>query len=317
MQDDFSFSPLQNGLEFLLSSLEHLTAASSTPPSAVRSSDHKWAQKRHLKYALLHVCSSVEVLFKVRLRNEHWSLVYANVNKADDSAQDGEVESVAFADLMNRLVRICKVNLSEQDRKQLLALRKRRNCLEHFGTVDSLLAVMASVTTTVGFIVDFAQSCFSKEALEEERCLLNAIRKQLGDCRAFIDHRWKAIRADVKLLALVVECPACQQHALGVVPGVILCRFCHYQSSPPEAAREYLASAGARHIAMSAPAGPDDMKKCAVCQYQTLVLDVTTSKMFCFSCGDQWLARDVSHCLECAAILLTAPDGASCCPNCD
>ena len=75
MQGDFRFSPLQNGFEFLFSSLEHLTAASAIlTPSVPLTTQEAWTQKRHLKYALLHLCSSIEVLFKVRLKQEHWSL---------------------------------------------------------------------------------------------------------------------------------------------------------------------------------------------------------------------------------------------------
>jgi hypothetical protein len=152
MQGDFRFSPLENGLDFLLSSLEHLTAASSiAKPGEELTPEQTWHQKRHLKYALLHLCSSIEVLFKVRLKQEHWSLVFANVNKADNEAQDdGEFESVAFHDLMDRLVRICKIDLSEEQRRQLTNLRKRRNRMEHFGTVDSVLASGVTQNRPVG-----------------------------------------------------------------------------------------------------------------------------------------------------------------------
>ncbi|HWB98353.1 MAG TPA: hypothetical protein VG672_16685 [Bryobacteraceae bacterium] len=72
MTNDFEFSLLENGLDFLLSSLEHLTAAStSTVVKTGKASSNVLPpdQKRHLKYALLHLCSSIELIFKERLQN--------------------------------------------------------------------------------------------------------------------------------------------------------------------------------------------------------------------------------------------------------
>src|SRR5260370_25514085 len=119
MQGDFQFSPLENGLDFLLSSLEHLTNASSLASTDSALSDNKkWQQKRHLKYALLHLCSSIELLFKVRLHQEHWSLVFDDISKADKQAQDiGNFKSVVFHDLIDRLIRICNVDLSDKQKR--------------------------------------------------------------------------------------------------------------------------------------------------------------------------------------------------------
>ena len=86
MESEFKFSLLENGLDFLLSSLEHLTAASAIPSSKVNEVVQAVEQKRHLKCALLHLCSSIELIFKERLRQEHWSLVFKDVSKASRAA---------------------------------------------------------------------------------------------------------------------------------------------------------------------------------------------------------------------------------------
>jgi hypothetical protein len=57
---DFHYSLLENGLDFVLSSLESLTLASAVGPSIAGAAPNVVnGQKRHLKYALLHLCSGV------------------------------------------------------------------------------------------------------------------------------------------------------------------------------------------------------------------------------------------------------------------
>lgn len=291
MQGDFRFSPLENGLEFLLSSLEHLTAASSLAMNATTPPEHTWNQKRHLKYALLHLCSSIEVLFKVRLKQEHWSLVFANVNKADTAAQDdGEFESVGFNDLMDRLIRICKIDLSEEQRRQLTNLRKRRNRMEHYGAVDSLIAVTASVSTMVSFTIDFVETAFTSEVLEQERRLISSIRGKLGACSAFVEQRWKDIRNDVDGFHSVIQCPTCQQAALEVDAGSVKCRFCYHTATPQEAAHEYIIRVLGYESRYSVEKGGGrwPLNGCPECGADTLVTTGIDLETFCFNCGQHW-----------------------------
>ncbi len=85
-----STSLLENGLDFLISSLNHLTSASGRPGSktAITIDPSELEQKRRLKYALLHLCASIELIFKERLRQEHWSLVFKEISKANRTAYD-------------------------------------------------------------------------------------------------------------------------------------------------------------------------------------------------------------------------------------
>lgn len=316
-QGDFRFSPLENGLEFLLSSLEHLTAASTAPTTPT--TDDTWNQKRHLKYALLHLCSSIEVLFKVRLKQEHWSLVFANVSKADNAAEDdGEFESVGFNDLMDRLVRICKIDLSEERRRQLANLRKRRNRMEHYGAVDSLLAVTASVSTMVSFTIDFVEAAFTSEVLEQERRLINDIRGKLGACSAFVDQRWKEIRKDVDGFHSVIGCPTCQQPALEIDAGCVKCRFCYHTATPQEAANEYIMRVIGQESRYSVErdGGQWPLSTCPECKADTLVTKIIGNGSFCFNCGRLWATDELGQCLDCNVFYVVDLEGIGICNAC-
>jgi hypothetical protein len=312
MQGDFRFLPLENGLDFLLSSLEHLTAASSVAILGLfLTPDEARHQKRHLKYALLHLCSSIEVLFKVRLRQEHWSFVFANVNRADDEAQDeGAFESVAFHDLMDRLVRICHIDLSEEQRRLLTNLRKRRNRMEHLGTVDSLPAISASVSSMVSFTIDFVESTFKPDDLKEQQLLIDEIRHQLGSCNAFIAQRWQEIRKDVDAFYSVIECPACQQQALEVNKGRVRCRFCYHASSSVEAANEYI------YRFLGHFSGESAVNTCPECGGHTLVGRIPDRGSFCFNCGLEWAPGELERCWACNEFYATEDDDCGICPAC-
>jgi hypothetical protein len=66
-EHEITFTPLENGLDFILRALEYL----ADDPT-----------KRDLKYAVLHLHSGVELILKERLRREHWSLVFEKPEEA-------------------------------------------------------------------------------------------------------------------------------------------------------------------------------------------------------------------------------------------
>lgn len=73
---------VENALDFILSAVE-------------------WAKGddvRSLKYAILHLSDGVELILKEKLRRDHWSLLFADVDKANENAlKTGDFKSVDFA----------------------------------------------------------------------------------------------------------------------------------------------------------------------------------------------------------------------------
>lgn len=95
-----NFPPIQNGLDYLKSTVEHLRER----PTA-----------RDLKYAVLHLQAAVEVLLKVRLIREHWTLVFSKPNQASQAAfATGDFTSIGLDDTMARLKGIVGVSLKTQ-----------------------------------------------------------------------------------------------------------------------------------------------------------------------------------------------------------
>ena len=59
---------LENGLDYIYEAVEPIFVAHKL-------SQHSW------KYSVLHLYSGIELLLKERLRQEHWSLIFENVEK--------------------------------------------------------------------------------------------------------------------------------------------------------------------------------------------------------------------------------------------
>ncbi len=324
MANDFKYSLLENGLDFLLSSLDHLTLASAPQTPVSGPEAHLKSQKHDLKYALLHLCSSIELIFKQRLNQEHWSLVFKDLTRASKDAYElGDFQSVSFQEAQERLVGICGVEFEPEQARDLRNVRDRRNKVEHFGALDTLPAVQASVTKMVNFLVDFVEQAFGQDALAAEQDLIAAIRSRLGNCNAFVIHRWGQIQAEIKGLRSTVACPACQQKALNADGGTAKCLFCNYEKDAEGAANDFVSNVlgWTSRFLVKRHGGVWPVTACPECGADTLVTGISgpgdpENDYYCFSCGQQYSMGQLAPCAECGALFEFDDDEARICPGC-
>jgi hypothetical protein len=298
---DFHFTLLENGLDFVLSSLEHLTAAQSADNS------DDGGQKRNLKYALIHLCSGIELVLKERLRQEDWELVFQNQNEATEEAyESGDFKSVNFKTLQDRLEEECGVDLTPQQRSDLHTFRNRRNRVEHFNVIDTLLALQSSIAQMVSFLVDFVEENFEiDEFEEEEQRLLAEIRGRLSACAAVVEERLASIKPEIEKLYSVVQCPFCLQMAMHADDGTVKCLFCHASPEPSEAADDYVMNVlGYSHRdEVEKDGGEWPIHTCPECGHDTFVTAVAgrfdAEDFYCFNCGLEYGSGEVELCHEC------------------
>ena len=111
---------LTNGLCFILQAIEHFKCSENNKCDTER--------EKGLKYSTLHLFSGIFLILKEKLKREHWSLLFADVNKADEqSLKSGDFYSVNFMDCLNRLSKIVSVNFTKKHKQTLSLLRERRN----------------------------------------------------------------------------------------------------------------------------------------------------------------------------------------------
>ncbi len=113
------YALLENGLDYILTGLRHLRARPTM---------------RNLKYAITNLATGTELIFKERLRREHWALVFDNVDEARlQQYQHGDIYSANFPRVVSRLANICGIHMEAEEIDILDGLRRKRNRLEHFG----------------------------------------------------------------------------------------------------------------------------------------------------------------------------------------
>jgi hypothetical protein len=191
-----SFNLLHNSLDYLLSAAEHAERQDA----------------RSLKYALLHFFAAVELALKARLHREHWSLIFADVDKAtDDALRSGDFRSVDFETACKRLENISALSIDKLTLQRLDELRKLGNRVQRFAIevgsedVTSLLAIGCS------FFVDFYRTELWEAMGVREEELLAAIHNHLSRFQEFVRKRLEAVKPELEGAHDLRDCRRCSR----------------------------------------------------------------------------------------------------------
>lgn len=214
----FHFPPILNGMDFLTSAVDHLADDEG---------------ENSLKYAVLHLQAAAEVLLKVRLIEEHWSLVFKNPGLASRESYDaGDFESCTLEGAMERLEKISEITIPEKSKGRIKRLSRHRNQLQHYGAkLESSNAVRAVAVDALDFLIDFGVGWIGPDPDSDEfdvyHELIDGIRKKLQAIEKLADQRLRRVTRDFKETELVVYCPTCDKRAL-VLDDIksVRCRFC-------------------------------------------------------------------------------------------
>ncbi|MFJ2745217.1 hypothetical protein ACIO3O_36795 [Streptomyces sp. NPDC087440] len=217
------FPPVANGLDYLLSVTEHLTAADPPTP-------------RHLKYAVVHLQAAVEVLLKARLQQEHWTLVVAEnvdqMNTTRTAFDSGNFVSCTIEQALARLTKAAGTHATDDQAKALRSLTLSRNALQHYGLRLNAHQVEANAAEVLDFLMSFVHSellpALSATEVAQARRDLWHIRQRLGTIRSFVKKRHQQIRTDLAPhQSTTVQCPQCSQPAVVIGTPLPACLFCH------------------------------------------------------------------------------------------
>ncbi|MEV7512042.1 hypothetical protein AB0O57_29210 [Streptomyces sp. NPDC091201] len=283
---DVEFTPVSNGLDYLLSAVEHLEGAA--PPDA-----------RSLKYGVLHLQAATEVLLKARLVKEHWSLVFANPGQATQQAYaNGDFNSCTIDQALQRLQGIVSLDVPEDGRTAIGKLQRIRNGLTHFAHVENAHAVDAQAAKVLSFLLDFIHAHLKAEPGVAET--MGHLRAHLHRIQRLVDERMKGLAAALApLTRRTVQCPQCDQWALVVGTPTIRCQFCLCEYGEPESACiDYLSMrTGSREPDAFVRFDNDVQIIDRECGMKTLVkASVAESRqepcLICFNCGELWERQD-------------------------
>lgn len=270
-------SLLENALDYFLSASEYA---------------HK-SDLRSLKYCILHIAASVELLLKARLFQEHWSLIFSDIDKAsEDALRNGDFKSADPQTVLDRLAKIAKTSVSKEDNLLLNDLRKLRNCIQHFAVTTTEAQASSLVAKTANFLITFCHNELGGllGELEEK---LKEIQSQLGHFRGYVDERLKTIKSALEEADGITYCPTCQQKTLRLGLGDPNCSFCGFVIEAGELAEGI---------------SETPIEECPECGANTLAFRLMTNDdgyTLCLSCGfeEEWH----SSCPSCGKLNVSGP----------
>ena len=240
------------------------------------------SEQNSTKYAILNLSSGVELIFKERLKNEHWSLLFEDVNKANKNVlASGDFKSVNSLTVRTRLQEICEIDLKKVDnRNHLNTLRLKRNKIEHFAikeNIESLKGLFANVLFAIIKFIDseLDESGFSKE----QQDLFSKIKEHSLKFEKYAVLKLKDIEPKVEEWAYIFECPDCFNETMAIANDGLECFFCGALPDPESLAKEW---------------GYEQFK-CPNCD--CFAITEYDREQVCLNCGESY--NDLRNCDDC------------------
>lgn len=288
----------ENGLDFLLSSIEDFPLDKSKPNIA----------KKKLKYSLIHLSASLELFLKKRLEKESWVFIFDDMNKADKSKfESRDFKSVDLETSIQRLDKISGVILSTPDKTVLNHFRRKRNKLEHYDFEDTITALENDIIKVVRIVVTFiSNNLLDTIETREEEEIFQTIKARLGELGQYTeelkDLAVKQLVNDNVSESEIVTCPHCFEEYLSLAPnkkGNHYCYYCNWSPNNENGFKEVAEAFIEKNIGSIYEIMKDGdvvpLYQCFECGSETLVINEKIAH--CFRCGEDF--KDVDWCFNC------------------
>lgn len=276
-----NFPPVLNGLDFLESTVDLLAVKEDVPP-------------RNLKYAVVHLASAAETLFKARLAMKKPALVWAIPDAYDPGKHArGDFKSCGWEDARKRVIQECDLEAELLEPRHFKALAQMRNRFAHVGVTESAITVEVLTTPVLDNLLTFVREDLLPSVEGEELVLaeeaVERILSGLGRIQRLVDLRMAPARKLLGQWPTILGCPICAALAVPVEGGADLtCVVCSsHLGSPTEAAWTY---ADTSRYDVVTGGGPSPVHQCGECGAEA-VTDVATDddgedpRLLCLFCG--------------------------------
>ncbi|MGI5255412.1 hypothetical protein [Actinacidiphila glaucinigra] len=287
------YPPVDNGLDYLVSVVDHLRGEEVGP--------------RELKYAVVHLQAAVECLLKYRLELEHWSLVFADPGRATRTElEDGSLGTCTVDQTIMRLTNLAGVAISPVEQSNLKFVAQLRNKLQHYGRPHDAKINRYVIEAKAADVLEFLTHFVDSELLPrlgappkgETAESLWRIREGLDEIRGYVLARLRRLRPHLDpVKSRTVQCWTCDQYALVVGDEAGgYCWYCHYRRGLDDIALAYAYEVLERTEWPGDHGEPNPVCCCPDCNVETLVRGVLTAAdpktpvNLCFRCGKTFSA---------------------------
>ena len=261
-----------------------------------------------IKFGLVNLFTGVEILLKVRLAREHWSLVFKNVSQATrERHATGDFVSATYQDTVDRLNSICSVEFRDDHKRALELVRKERNKLLHIGYMGNPSQLRPVAAKSLEFLTIFiAENLEPIDPNDESHALLKELRTGLAQIQHYMVGRRQAIDPILaKAYSAIVECSLCLEEAMHFDDGHAKCEFCQFTTDGENAADMFATSIfGLSEYRVVKQGGEWPVHQCPECGQNSFLEGVAsemphTTRWVCFSCGTEANDDEVWRCSRC------------------
>lgn len=251
-------SLFENSVSFFSESLEQAIKAEI--------SASKW------KFAVLIQIQAIETLLKERLRQEHFALVYTDVDK--------KKHTVSLKQSIDRLKNIASVRLSDDDHRVINLALTLRNDIVHFNFEYLPEQVKSQFVKLVGFYIEFAKKHLDIQIVD---LLEPNVKNELFTLCDYITELEKRALSQIKFEDIpnidIECCPVCTHNTFVLLDNNYNCYLCG-------------------HI--------EDLVECDFCdksEFEHLIKEYDFGNMkglenWKYLCGDCWDKLDQEYCYE-------------------
>src|SRR4030042_4255772 len=282
MSDRIKFNLLENAFDYLLSAAE--CVKKGTP--------------RDNKYSLLHLVAGIELLFKERLAQEHWSLIFNDIDNANRVAlETGDFKGIDLDKTIKRLEGIVGVKLSKLAIDNIRKIRDLRNRIQHFAVNVELEQAQSMMAIGFNILLEFYHENIKDQSIGES--IIGDIYLDLRHFQSFVDERLKAIKPQIEIEKYLFDCNRCLNRTIALQNGKPYCLFCRYELDSESLAMD-ISEDGI-------------LQNCPHCEQMTctwVLYNNDYGEYVCTSCGER---GDYSICSRCQNLKLEEEDP---CPDC-
>ena len=303
---------LENGLDFILNSIIHLQEAEKNGIS-------EDLQAKELKYALLNLSSGIELVFKSRLKNEHWTYIFADMNTAKrKNYLDGSLKTVDSSTAIERLENLCEYSFLDKHKSALKKLREARNRFEHGEIDNNQRAIESIINNAIVVIAKFIQDNYAEFEMpnsmehvgftKKEKDLYKKLVNEIAKLNKHHDdavNLAKARALDITLEEDLMICPECGEKLLRHVneDENCECYFCGYSDLPEETARKYVENVlNISEYEEVKNGGEFPIYKCPNCESEAMVYIESDNIYKCFNCGIRYDKDELESCDYCGQL---------------
>lgn len=197
---------LENGLDYIYEAVEPIFVSH-------KRSQHSW------KYSVLHLYSGIELLLKERLKQEHWSLIFQDINSADLSKlEKGNFVSVYHDELAKRLQNIANITFNDEPIKKLRDLRNR---FEHFEVNIAQNVCEEVLAAALDETIQFWENNLEVRSTNEQKKKFESIKSIATGFEAYRNQRLEKFQRAINGIVenksgMIVLCPDCHSLSFAV-----------------------------------------------------------------------------------------------------